>query len=208
MNNTSNAVIIAHDYLCPWCWIGLFQAKRLKEEFPEIEQDWRGFELLPESLGPLPEYKPRQRDPNAPPSRLQVLAALDGIPIPENRTIGVVRTRLALLGAEYVKENVPELFDAYNEGVYRAFWEHSRDISRGEVLRDIAAKSGVDGGALLDSILAGRYADRIVEFDDDARAADITHVPSFVFRGERCAEAPYSCIRGMAERFIAWYNKK
>ena len=66
MNRTNSSVIIAHDYLCPWCWIGLFQAKRLKEEFPNLRQDWRGFELLPESLGPIPDYKPQPKDPNAP----------------------------------------------------------------------------------------------------------------------------------------------
>ena len=42
------SVTIAHDYLCPWCWVGYFHALRLKEEFPKIEQIWVGYELLPE----------------------------------------------------------------------------------------------------------------------------------------------------------------
>ncbi|MDR3710862.1 MAG: DsbA family protein [Capsulimonadaceae bacterium] len=206
MNNSNDTVIIAHDYLCPWCWIGLFQAKRLKEEFPEIKQDWRGYELLPEALGPLPEYKPKPHDPNKPPSRLQLLAELDGIPIPSNRTIGVVRTHDALQSAEFVKERAPDLFDAFNEAVYRAFWERSEDISDRDVLEHIASGAGLDGARLRAEIEEKRYSSRIIGFDDDAYARDITHVPTFVFRGERCAEAPYSTIRLMAERFRAWYK--
>ena len=34
MSESPLKVTIAHDYLCPWCWVGFFQAKRLKEEFP------------------------------------------------------------------------------------------------------------------------------------------------------------------------------
>ena len=25
---------VAHDFICPWCWVGLLQVNRLKEEFP------------------------------------------------------------------------------------------------------------------------------------------------------------------------------
>jgi predicted DsbA family dithiol-disulfide isomerase len=207
MNRTSDTVIIAHDYLCPSCWIGFFHAVRLKADFPEIKQDWRGYELLPVELGPLPEYKPRPRDPNSPPSRLDRLSALDAIPIPQNRTIGVIRTHDPLQGAEYVKEHAPELFGAYNEAVYRAFWERSEDISDHQVLGGIAEATGLDRADFLDRISAKAYSHKIVPFDDGAYADDITHVPTFVFRGERCAEAPYSAIRGMAERFLAWYNK-
>ncbi len=64
--NKRLVVTIAHDILCPWCWVGFFQAKKLREEFPQIRQVWRGFELLPEELGPLPDFKPQPPDPNAP----------------------------------------------------------------------------------------------------------------------------------------------
>jgi len=207
MNKTNDTVIIAHDYLCPWCWIGLFQAKRLAEEFPQIKQDWRGFELLPEALGPLPDYKPKPKDPNDPPSRLDLLAELDGIPIPQNRTIGIVRTHDALQGAEYAKEIAPDKFDAYNEGVYRAFWERSEDISDHAILGGIAEAAGLDQEDFLTAIKAKKYSSKIVPYDDEAYANDITHVPTFVWRGERCAEAPYQTIQEMAARFEAWYAK-
>ncbi|MEO7714635.1 MAG: DsbA family protein [Capsulimonas sp.] len=209
-NKPELKVTIAHDYLCPWCWIGVMQAKRLKEEFPQIRQEWVGYELLPEALGPLPDYTPKPSDPNeppAPPSRLDLLAELDNIPIPKDRTIGIIRTHNPLQGAEYVNEHAPDRFDEYNEAVYRAFWERSEDISDLGVLAGIAAGIGIDPKDFTDKLAAKAYSSKIVEFDDDAYAADVTHVPTFIFRGERCAEAPYSTIREMALRYLAWNDK-
>ena len=208
MNRTNDTVVIAHDYLCPWCWIGLFQARRLEAEFPQIRQEWVGYELLPESLGPLPDYKRQPRDPDAPPSRLELLLAHEGLVIPEDRSIGLVRTHDALQGAEYFKEQMPEGFNDYNEGVYRAFWEWSEDISDHNVLARIATEAGADPDDFIASLAAKSYSDKIVAFDEGAYADDVTHVPTFIFRGERCAEAPYETIQGLALRFIAWYGDK
>ena len=205
MNRTTDTVVIAHDYLCPWCWIGFFQAQRLKDEFPQLKQDWRGFELLPESLGPLPEFKPQPPEPDAAPTRFHILLAHEGLSLPEPRTIGIVRTHDALQGAEYFKERLPKRFDDYNEGVYRAFWERSEDISDYAILRRIAENAGADSDDFVAALAKKAYSGKIVAFDDDAYALDVTHVPTFLFRGERCAEAPYETIRGLAERFTAWY---
>jgi predicted DsbA family dithiol-disulfide isomerase len=203
-------VTIAHDYLCPWCWVGFFQAKKLREEFPQIRQIWQGYELLPEELGPLPEYKPQTPDPNAPPkppSRFDLFSQAEGAPVPEGRTIGIVRTHNALEGAAYVQDKAPELFDAYNEAVYRAFWERSEDISDLDVLGRLAEGISLNEAAFLRAVSGREYYNDIVRFDDDAYAADITHVPTFLFRGERCAEAPYAAIQELAERYLIWYDK-
>ncbi|MBV9850505.1 MAG: DsbA family protein [Armatimonadetes bacterium] len=200
-------VTIAHDYLCPWCWVGFFHAKKLREEFPQITLDWRGYELLPEELGPLPDYKPKPRDSSRPPSRFEAFAEAEGHPVPEGRTLGVIRSHLALEGAEYVKDKAPDCFDRYNEAIYRAFWERSEDISDPDVLGAIAHNAGLDKAGFLNAVRARKYDAKIVRFDQDAYADDITHVPTFRFRGERCAEAPYATIREMAERFLIWYDK-
>ncbi len=201
-------VSVLHDYLCPWCWVGFFQAQKLAAEFPQLTLDWIGAELLPEELGPLPEHKPGPKDPNAPPSRFELFAAAEGVPLTENRTLGVVRTHFALEGAEYVKDKSRGKFDAYNEAVYRAFWERSEDISNLDVLGKLAETVGLDKNDFTRAVSAKTYHDKIIRFDDDAYAADITHVPTFQFRGERCAEAPYEIIRDLASRFLIWYEKK
>lgn len=195
-------LFVAHDYLCPWCWIGFFQAQRLVKEFPQVRLDWHGYELLPEELGPLPDYKPAPPDPSAPLSRMHLLAQTEGVPL-LTRSIGIVRTHNPLEGAEYFKEHHPEQFDIYNEAVYRAFWEKSEDISDIGLLTGIAEKSGADGGEFADAISGKAYQDRIVPYDDAAYAANVYYVPTFRFRGEQCAEAPYSTIRDMMMRHLA-----
>jgi len=202
------SVTIAHDYLCPWCWVGFFQAQRLRREFPRIKQVWRGYELLPEELGPLPDFQPQPPDPDAPPSRFGLFSQAEGVPSPPTwPALGFVRTHAALEGAAYAQDKAPDRFDAYNEAVYRAFWERSEDISDLAVLGRLAQSAGLDRDGFLQAISAKAYYDEIVRFDDDAYAADITHVPTFLFRGERCAEAPYSTIRELAERYLIWYDK-
>jgi len=207
MAENSLTVTIAHDYLCPWCWVGFFQAQKLREEFPQIRQIWQGYELLPEELGPLPTFDPHPKDPDAPPSRFELFSQAEDAPVPEGRTIGIVRTHNALEGAAYVQDKAPELFPAYNEAVYRAFWEHSEDISDLAVLGRLAESVGLGTDLFLAAVSSKAYYDEIVRFDDDAYAADITHVPTFLFRGERCAEAPYTTIKELAERYLVWYDK-
>lgn len=204
-------VSIAHDYLCPWCWVGFFQAQRLQAEFPQLVLDWQGYELLPEELGDLPAENPHPKDPDAPPTRFELFAEAEGVPLHE-RTIGIVRTHAALEGAEWVKDKFPAKFDAYNEAVYRAFWERSDDISNLDILGNLLASVGIDDRAdvsdFLNAVASKKYYSKIVRFDDDAYADDVTHVPTFRFRGERCAEAPYSVLRDLAARFLIWYDKE
>ena len=204
-------VTIAHDYLCPWCWVGFFQAQKLAQDFPQIQQVWQGYELLPEELGPLPDFTPQSPPgpdaPPKPPSRFDLFSQAEGAPVPAGRTIGVIRTHSALEGAAYAQDKEPDKFDAYNEAVYRAFWERSEDISDLAVLGGLAESAGLDKAAFLEAVSGKAYYDSIVRFDDDAYAADVTHVPTFKFRGERCAEAPYATIKELAERYLVWYDK-
>lgn len=185
----------------------MFHARRLKEEFPQITLNWVGYELLPEELGPLPDYKPQPRDLTKPPTRFEAFAEAEGVILHE-RAIGVVRTHNPLEGAEFAKEHAPERFDDYNEAVYYAFWERSEDISDLDVLGRIAQNCGLDRTAFIAAVASKKYHDKIVRFDDDAYANDVTHVPTFLFRGERCAEAPYATIRELATRFLIWYEQK
>ena len=200
------SVTIAHDYLCPWCWVGYFHALRLKEEFPKIEQIWVGYELLPEELGPLPDFKPRPRDRENP-SRFDLFTDSEEVIIPDGRTVGIIRTHNALEGAEWFKEHAPDRFDDYNGAVYRGFWQHSVDISDLTLLTEIARDNGADPDSFRSALEAKQYHDKIVRFDDDAYAADVTHVPTVIFRGERCAEAPYSTVQELASRYLIWYDK-
>ncbi len=192
---------VAHDYICPWCYAAWHQGKRLRKEFPALELEWKGFELLPEGL----EYTPAPPDSNAAlkprvPGRLDLLLIADGLTLPK-RTRSFSRSRLALEGAEFAAHAGKA--DAYHEAVYHAYWNEDRDIADKAVLTEIAETAGLDLPEFMTALEDRRYRDRIVEFDDTAHEAGVWNVPTWKFPEEWVAEQPYSVLRELTTRFLA-----
>ncbi len=201
---TLTTIILFSDPLCPWCWVGYFHAKKLTEEFG-VTFDWRGAELIPPSM----EYTPRPPkpadappEPPAPPSRFDLFAEAEGIAMPTPRP-PFVRTHHALLASEWAWAQGMDAFDAFNEVLYRGYWEKSADIADLNVLGDLAKSAGLDADALRASVESGEYENNIIPFDDDAYALGIRHVPTFLFNAEeKLAEAPYADLARATERFL------
>ncbi len=197
-------ITLWHDILCPWCYVALFQAHKLTAEFG-VMFDWRGAELFPPALNYQPS-PPRPVDPNAPPaskSRFDLFAEAEGVEMPSPRP-AFTSMHPALLALEYatVKEG-PTKGDALNTALYRAFWEQQTDIADHAALARIAESVGIVSAPLLESVAGEEFAANIVGFDDDAYAAGIRHVPTFVFGGEeRLAEAPYADLARATDRFL------
>jgi predicted DsbA family dithiol-disulfide isomerase len=198
-------VTLYHDPLCPWCYVGWKQGKRLTEEFG-IVFDWRGAELLPPGM----EYTPAPPKPaepaDAPPKpkgRFDLFAEAEGVTMPSPRP-KFTRTHKALLGAEFAwMEGGPEKFAAFNDAVYAGYWEKGEDIGDLDVLAGYAERAGLDPAAFRAAVEGERYADHVVPFDDDAYATGIRHVPTFIFNGEeRLAEAPYADLANAVQRFL------
>jgi predicted DsbA family dithiol-disulfide isomerase len=192
-------ITLAHDYLCPWCWVGFHHARRLADEFG-VAFDWRGFELIPPGMDFDPGPPPDPDAPPSPPSRFDRFAEEEGVEMPSPRP-PFVRSHRALLGAEFARES--GRFDDYNEAVYRAYWERREDIADLGVLRRLAEASGLDGDAFAASVEVERYAENVVPFDDSAYALGVRHVPTFIFGAEeKLAEAHYADLARAAERFL------
>ncbi len=191
---------VAHDFICPWCWVAWEQARKLKAEFPALELDWVGFELLPEGLeyNPPAPHPDEARKPRVP-GRFDLLLLAEGLTLPQ-RTRPRSVSRRALEGVEFAKEAGKA--DAYLGGVYHAYWEEDRDIADLTVLTEIAEQSGLDIGGFLDALERRTYRDRVVEYDDPAHAAGVWNVPTWMFPEEWVAEQPYSVVRALAERFV------
>ena len=192
---------VAHDVICPWCWVGRRQAARLLQEFPTLTLRWVGYELLPEGL----PYTPAPPDPNAAkkprvPSRFDLLLAADGLTLPK-RTRSLSNSRLALEGAEFAHD--ADKADAYLDTLYHAYWEEDRDISDKAVLTEIAEASSLDIAAFMTSLETRVYCDRIVEYDDPAHAKGVWNVPTWMFPEEWVAEQPYSVLQKLVAQFIA-----
>ncbi|MFQ3588417.1 MAG: dihydrofolate reductase family protein [Fimbriimonadaceae bacterium] len=200
-------VVVAHDFTCPWCWIGLSQARRLRQEFG-VEIEWVGYELFPEEL-PLPEPptpKPAPPDDGMPPrpktpSRLHLAYAAEGIGRPP-ASPACRRIHNALEAAEFAKDR--GLGWEMVERLYIAGWTEGRNIDDPDVIAQIGAGLGLKKRDLKSAMKEKRYRDRIVPFDDDAYRAGVYNVPNFWIDGVSYAEQPYAVLR---EAVAAWLGR-
>lgn len=199
---TLTTIVVAHDFICPWCYIALFQTKKLTEQFG-VTFDWRGFELYPPGMAVPAKAVADPNAPPPPPSRFDRFMEMEGILVPSPRP-AFKRSHNALMGAEWARMDVgPEAAEAYNEAVYRAYWDDCRDISRPAVLSEIAESVGLDGASLRASLAAKRYESHIVPYDDESYSVGIRNVPTFIFgTSERLSEANYTDLARATERFL------
>ncbi len=192
-DNMPLTVPIAHDFICPWCWVGLFQAKRLAKELG-IQFDWRGYELFPEELE-WPDYVAHEPPANKPPtlSRLDFLLHLESIEIPKIDRPKKQRTHNAHEAVEYAKTE--GVADELVEAIYRAYWEEGLEINDPKVLKKIAKPIVDDLDDMLKAIEKKKFAHLITGFDDDAHKKGVYNVPTFFIGSERLAEQPYGVLR-------------
>jgi predicted DsbA family dithiol-disulfide isomerase len=187
---------VAHDFTCPWCWVGLFQAKDLAREFGATI-DWVGYELWPLDLD-WPAPSPAAPEPDKPsnkpqtPSRMDLAYAAQGMEPPTATRPRRMRTNNVHQAVEFAK--TVGVQDEFIERLYRALWEQGREINAPDVLRELA--SGLmDADAMLVAVEEVRYRDQVVGFDDPAYASGVYNVPTFFIGEERYAGQPLTVLR-------------
>lgn len=192
---------VAHDFICPWCWIGLLQARRLQEDLG-ARIEWRGYELFPAGLD-WPDYPTAKLPPmNKPstPSRFDLMLAAEGIEMPHVTRPHKMRTYNAHQAVEYAKTEGDAVADTFIEALYRAYWERGEAINEIPVLKRVANGIVHDVDAMLEAARTKRYRDKVVQFDDDAYAKGVYNVPTFFIGGERLAEQPYNVLLKAAKK--------
>jgi riboflavin biosynthesis pyrimidine reductase/predicted DsbA family dithiol-disulfide isomerase len=189
---------IAHDFICPWCWVGLLQARRLQQDF-HVSLEWRGYELFPDELE-WPDYPATpdvKTERPATPSRFDFLLAAEGIVMPTVERPKKMRTHNAHEAVEYAKTE--GVADQFIEVLYRAYWEQGQDINDPKVLKELAKHYIDDRDAMLAAIEEKRFKDAIIGFDDDAHSHGVWNVPTFFIGGQRLAEQPYRVLKHAVE---------
>lgn len=192
---------IAHDFVCPWCWIGLKQARRLQAEYG-VQIDWRAYELWPAEL-PRPAASVVTPPPtNRPvtPTRIEFLEHVEGIRVPQIERPKGLNTHRAHLSVEFAK--TLGLADAWIDRLYQAFWEEGQNIDDLPTLERLAFGVLPDATAMIEAVRAGRGAENIVKFDDDAYANGVYNVPTFFIGDNRFAEQPYTVLAAAVETEI------
>ncbi|HXH62087.1 MAG TPA: dihydrofolate reductase family protein [Fimbriimonadaceae bacterium] len=183
---------VAHDFTCPWCWIGLNQMNRLRSLYG-VEFEWLAYELAPAGLD-MPRGAPEERDPRRPyvPSRIALAYAAEGIEPPTSRRTGHTDTHAAHEAVEYAKTEDPHT--RLPDLLYDAYWLHGRDISDIEVLTEVGREAGVDIAGMRRAIEERQFADKIVPFDEPAYDSGVFYVPTFFIGDEKYPEQTFIVV--------------
>ncbi|WP_141332697.1 DsbA family protein [Myxococcus sp. AB025B] len=174
------SVRVWSDFVCPWCYVGLQEVKKLQQEF-DIQVDWQPFFLRPETPPeglPLPAHiREKMKDPNNP---LKLRAAQAGLKMVDRDVIP--STQRAHQATEYARTQGK--LEPYHAAILRRYWSEGQDLWQWETLRGAAEEVGLDADALQRAVEGGEFA-KVVE--DAVRAAQelgVSAVPTFVL-GER-----------------------
>lgn len=191
---------VVHDIICPWCYIGWIQARKLAKEFG-VEFDWIPAELYPKQLAyddspsePEPANKPRT------PSRFAFICHADGVPLPRVAKPPKMRSFNVSQAIEVAKTygKGQELIDI----LYHEYWEKGTNVNDLETLINLAAPLFDDTLELRQVIESDHYRDKVIEFDGPAHAQGIYNVPTFFIGEKRLAEQPFTVVRDALKDFL------
>lgn len=214
---------IYSDVMCPWCLIGYGQLqKALGELEGEIEAQlrWRPFELNPDMPQEGEEQEAHlQRKYGRPAeegaqlrSRMKEIAASAGVSLnPEGEGVGraamMWNTRDCHKLLELALEQAgPELQTALKLALFKAHFNHRRDLSDRDVLLDIASSVGLHREAAKAALDDADLEARVVAEERQAWDLNISGVPAmivdgkFLIPGAQAPEVYVNALRRVVER--------
>ncbi|HXN58361.1 MAG TPA: DsbA family protein [Candidatus Angelobacter sp.] len=151
--------------------------ERLEREY-DVEIEWVPFELHPEipAQGRLREevlpaaYMARAQE------GVNRMAAGVGLHLALHERL--INSRPALQAAEFAREQ--GRFDAMHHELLNAYWDEGKDVSDIAVLRELAAKAGVDVAGMEAAIAADRFGDYLDARRAEAEELGINGIPAHV----------------------------
>lgn len=171
------------DFICPFCYIGFATIHKVKQEFG-LEIGWKGFQIHPEWPAegmPAAEFR-REMSPEmrrAVWERIGTMAEAAGIEMKPPALL--TNSRCALEAAEFAAEQ--GIGEAFEERVYRAYFNEGLNIGEPGVVADLAAEVGLDRFELDAALESKRYAMRLKNNAMVAHNRNVHGVPTF-FIGE------------------------
>jgi predicted DsbA family dithiol-disulfide isomerase len=188
------------DFICPFCFIAEEgPVARLLREF-DLELDWHGFELHPETppggmslnvLFPGADLKALHE-------RTKAFASQFGVTNfqPPDR---LVNTRRALAIAELARE--AGVLEKFRHAALDAHWRRGQNLEDGGVLAALATEAGLDPEAALAAADSPEYLARVDARQDQAKRQGITGIPTLVIGEQRIVGCqPYEVLARAADR--------
>lgn len=190
------------DVICPWCWIGKHRFEQglelMGDNAPEVKVHWHPYLLMPgASTTPMPIHESfaahlggtlaeaRQKL-----GATQAVAQDDGLPMDFDRGQVHVSTLSAhrviwLAGQEGEQEPVAE-------ALFRAHFEHGRNLADPQVLTEAAAAGGLSAERVAALLESDEGLAEVNAGMAQARQMGIQSVPSFVINGKAMIQGAQS----------------
>jgi len=166
-------------------------------EGQDVRIEWMPFELHP---APTPTRNPEGSYlQTAWKERIYPMAAQLGLDMKLPTVSPYPYTNLAFQGLEFAKDH--HKGDEYNDAVFRAFFQQSRDIGRLDVLADVANEVGLGPQQFRDALEKGAYRDHVQQLLQTAYwQAGVTVVPTMLMGRQRLEGLyPVDVIRQVIE---------
>lgn len=165
------------DYVCPFCYLAEPTLARIEREFAgAAEVTWRAFELRPD---PVPTLDPKG-------DYLRDIWARAVYPMARERGMTLrlppvqPRSRLAHEAAAFAGEH--RKFNAMNNALFRAFFEHGEDIGNVDVLAKLSVAVGLDEADLRRALSEGTYRQQVLGDEQLAQRLGVSGVPAMAVR--------------------------
>jgi predicted DsbA family dithiol-disulfide isomerase len=191
-------VTLYSDIVCPFCYIAeVSSLVRLQEEY-DVELDWRGFELHPDTPPGgrrLAEVFGEARSA-AMRDYLVRFAADFGVTGMTFREV-MPSTRRALAVAEYARDQ--GRLHPFRAAAMEAAWRHGQDVEDPEVLALCARAAGLDPVAAVESFDEPTYLARVMNMGAEARRMGVTGIPTVLIGTRRVVGCqPYEVLAAAA----------
>ena len=194
----STPILVYSDFVCPFCYIAERSSLvRLQDEF-DIEVDWRGFELHPET--PHGGIAVTQLFPAARMEEIRAyvesFAASFGVydmRMPER----LPNTRRTLAIAKFAREN--GRLNIFRDLAMQAHWKDGKDLENDRDLVEVASRAGLDPDAAIEAASSTKYLNRVDALRAEAIEIGITGIPTFIIGNQRVVGCqPYEVLASAA----------
>lgn len=191
---------IYFDYASTLCYVAWRIVRELEGELG-FTALWKGVPIA------LRDHSARPRNSLGPIERIKVMnvVAETGIQVtPPDRWID---SDAALQGSELARE--AGVFTPYHEAVFRAAFEQRLDITRLDVLGEIAAAAGIDGERFRGDLVSRRMGARLVEHKNEADRFSALGYPTFLLGDfPLIGIQPIDTMRMLLRRFMDQRRKE
>jgi predicted DsbA family dithiol-disulfide isomerase len=173
-------IVMFSDFVCPFCYIGFDVIQKLKPEF-NLQIEWRGFQIHPEwpSDGATAVQMSQLGDPEARKKGWERISSMaESVGLAMKPPSVLTNSRIALAVAEFARDSGAD-HEAFEERVYRAYFNEDANIGDRETVLRLAGEVGLDLAQVDDAIKSPRYELRLKNNALMANQRGVSGVPTF-----------------------------